>query len=185
MNETYLIFQRLAHAVIYFVQASSVNEAIWKYISEENDDAVLQADGSVNEEGRSYPHPLAYIEANEKIHYEWQIRRLPEWVWQREVVEAFCGESDDGPAMVIADCRKRLRQAFPRSRAKAFVWYLKKGTLVTFYRRQGAFRIKVLKRYLWDWDGKELTVEDWDGGYQEILDGLDLEPFKPRVDSTF
>ena len=178
---TYLIFESLAHSVIYFVQASSVNEALWQYVSGQNGRAVLGADGSIRHGDSHYSHPLAYIEANYKTQGEWQIRRLPKWVWQNSVVEAFCGESKDGFAWIIADCRVRFAEDFPRSRAKAFVWYLRQGTLVTFYRRQGPFRIKVLKRYLWQSDGTMMTdgqtkIEEWGGDYQQIMDSLLLEP---------
>ena len=99
MNKTYLIFDRDTHSVIYFIQAVSVKEAICKYIVEQrDDDVVFLPDGSVQDEEFHYPHPLAYIEASEKVHGEWQIRELPEWVLQGSVVEAFCGESQDGPA---------------------------------------------------------------------------------------
>lgn len=184
MNETYLIFVRNAHSVIYFVQASSINEAIGKYVSSMDDKVVLQADGSVLSGDDQYPHLLAYIEANEKRYGEWQIRKLPDWVWQTPLVEAFCGESKDGPARDIEECRKHFVEAFPKSRAKAFVWYLKQGTLVTFYRKQGPFNIEVLKRYLiprryiWDPNSHILTVEEWDGDYQKIVDSFSLEPYK-------
>lgn len=178
MDETYLIFEGGAHPTVYFVQAFSVNDAIWKYIMGLDTGAILQADGSVLEDGEYYPHVLAFIEASEKIHSEWQIRKMPDWVWQTPLVEAFCGESQDGPAYVIAECREHFAKAFPKSRAKAFVWYLKQGTLVTFYRKKGLFNIIVLKRYLWNWDGQLLTVEEWDGDYRQIIDSLDLEPHK-------
>lgn len=181
MNETYLIFARHAHSVIFFVQASSASEAIWRYVSDQSDKVVLQPDDSVQDEGRHYPHLLAYIEAIEKMHGEWQIRRLPEWVWQGQVVEAFCGESEDGPAEVIRQCREHFAKAFPGSRAKAFVWYLNQGTLVTFYRKQGAFNIRVLVRYLWDWDGHRLLIEEWTGDYQQIIADMRIEPYKPET----
>lgn len=182
MNETYLIFDRHVHSVIHFVQATSVSEAIWKYISYQREDAILQADGSIRGEDDYYPDLLTYIEASGKMHGEWQIRKMPEWVWERvrqgQVVEAFCGESQDGPAEVIMQCRKHFTKAYPRSRAKAFVWYLKQGTLVTFYHKKG-YNIRVLKRYLWDWNGDRLKIEDWTGGNEQILESLLLEPYKP------
>lgn len=140
MDEMYLIFFRLAHSVIYFVRGTSVTNAIWNYLHEEREPYItLQTDGSVQDDGLVYPHPLAYVEARYKIVSEWQIRRLPEWVWTSRIVEAFCGESEDGPPDIINRCRPLLRQTHPRSRAKAFVWYLEQGTLVTFYRETKPF----------------------------------------------
>jgi hypothetical protein len=180
VKETYLIFTRRqhSHSAIFFVQSSSVNEAVWHYMHKQiNDSMRLNEDGSVQEYNHRYPHVLAYIEANEKITGEWQIRKIPEWVWQEQVVEAFCGESEDGPAYVIKECRPYFTQAFPSSRAKAFVWYLNQGTLVTFYHKTGAFQIKILKRYLWKWDGEQTRIEEWTGGYNEIATSLLLEPY--------
>ncbi len=188
MNKTYLIFERMTHSVIYFVQAVSVKEAICKYIADQRrEKVVFLPDGSVQDEDEHYPHPLAYIEAREKVHGEWQIRELPEWVLQGSVVEAFCGESQSGPAWDIAECRERFKADFPKARAKAFVWYLKQGHLVTFYRRKNPFEIVILKRYLLKWHGIEWNgdpepmVLDWEGGYEEILDALDIVPYKPRT----
>ncbi len=187
MNKTYFIFERHTHSVIYFVQAMSVKEAICKYILDQrSDNAVFLPDGSVQDEDVHYPHPLAYIEASEKVQGEWQIREMPAWVLQGSVVEAFCCESQSGPASDIAECRERFKVGFPKARAKAFVWYLKQGHLVTFYRRENPFEIVVLKRYLLKWHGIEWngdpgpTVLNWDGGYEEILNSLDVMPYKPK-----
>lgn len=176
MDQRYLIFLRDAHSVVYFAQGQTTEEALWNYIREMSSEAKRNAEGSISVDSIQYPHPLAYIEANEKIHHEWQIRRLPDWTWEDPFSEIFCGESRDGPLDVIAECRKHFVKDFPGSRAKAFVWYLEQGTLVTFFRKKGAFTITVLKRYLWDWDGKELTIAEWTGDYAEITRSLCLMP---------
>jgi hypothetical protein len=64
-------------------------------------------------------------------------------------------------------CRLLLRQEFPRSRAKAFLWYLQDGALVTFYRRTGPFQIEVLRRYLHG--SAEPAIQPWTGTYDDIL----------------
>ncbi len=176
MDRRYLIFERSAHSVVYFAQGQTTEEAIWNYISEMSSSAVRHEDGTITDDALQYPHPLAYIEAMEKIHHEWQIRELPDWAWTDLFSEIFCGESMDGSPSVIADCRKHLIKDIPGSRAKAFVWYLEQGTLVTFYHKKGAFNITVQKRYLWNWDGIKLTVEEWTGGYDEIINSLSLMP---------
>src|SRR5688572_29599328 len=136
MNKRFLIFERGAHSVVHFVQASGATEAITRFIVNQNSRTLLKLDGSVQEGLHFYPHPLAYIESVYKAQGEWQIRELPEWVWQAEIVEAFCGESEDGPASIIADCRAHFAREFPRRRASAFVWYLRDGALVTFYQKK-------------------------------------------------
>jgi hypothetical protein len=181
MQETYLIFTRQphSHSVVFLIRALSVKEAIGHYLRKQvNDSIVLNADGSVHEGHSHYPHVLSYIEAHEKITGEWQIRQMPEWVWQTQVVEAFCGESEDGPAEVIKECHPHLKQAFPGSRAKAFVWYLNQGVLVTFYRKADAFQIEILVRYLCQWDGVQTTIEEWRGDYEEVIASLFLEPYR-------
>jgi hypothetical protein len=59
---------------------------------------------------------------------------------------------------------------------------------VTFYRRENPFKITILKRYLLNWHGGIMwngdpgpTISDWEGGYEEILDALDVVPFKPTT----
>lgn len=178
MNKRYLIFLRYVHSVVYFVQGETPTEAIWNYISEINRQVVLNPDGSITVDTDNYPHPLAYIEANEKIYHEWQIRELPEWAWKDSFSEIFCSESQDGPLSDIAECRERFQVDFPKTRAKAFVWYLKQGHLVTFYCKKPS-GIVIIKRYLLNWDGSQLTVEEWVGDYEQIVQALDLTP--PRL----
>lgn len=174
-EKRYLIFEREWHSVVQMIRADTTTQALWDYIAEQNRDAVLQADGSVIDGDIHFPHPLAYIEARYKTEGEWQIRELPDWAWEDNFAEVFCGESADGGPSVISDCRKHFAREFPKIRARAFLWYLKNGTLVTFYRRRGT-EINLLKRYLWNWDGHQLTVEEWHGSYDEIADALLLLP---------
>lgn len=171
MNKRYLIFQGDAHSVVYFVQASSTLEAINTYIQGLSDKITISSDGIVQYGDDRYPHSLAYIEANEKIHGEWQIREMQDWVWQGRLVEAFCGESEYGVKSVIAKCRVHFSAEFPRARAKAFVWYFQEGTLVTFYRKR-EYQIKVIQRYLWNWNGSKETLEAWTGSHEDILGNL-------------
>lgn len=179
MDEVYLIFFRYAHSTIAFVRGASVTDAIWNYLREENSPPLtISPDGSVHQDGVSYPHVLAYVEANYKIGTEWQIRHLPKWAWTSRLTDVFCGESEDGPREVVNYCRPLLRQTHPRSRARAFVWYLNQGTLVTFYRKTKPFQIEVLGRYLYNWNGKTETIEEWHGDYQALADSLSLEPYQ-------
>jgi len=178
MNKRYLIFVGESHSVIYFVQAPTVVEAIKTYIEGLGGRVAVNDNGTVQDGDDSYPHPLAYIEATAKTHGEWQIREMPDWVWQGQIVEAFCGESKFGVESVVAECRERFMSAFPRARAKAFVWYFREGTLVTFYWKR-AMQMTVIQRYLWNWDGNKKTLEEWTGDYAEIIDGLLLETYKP------
>lgn len=177
MNRHFLIFERGAHSVVHFVRAATITEAIRSYLAEQNSEIVFQSDGSLLEGKTRYEHLLAYVEAHYKVYDEWQIRELPEWAWLDAVAEVFCGESADGPLSIIDDCRPRFESRFPGVRARAFLWYLREGTLVTFYRKR-ANRLTILQRYLWNWDGHTLTVEEWHGGYEEITKALFL--FPPR-----
>lgn len=181
MEKHFIVFHKGAdggHAGVYFVLAEEASQAVIRFIQYENDNVVIREDGSLTDDNLVYPHPLAYIEAYYKPFGEWQIRALPDWTLQEHVAEVFCGESGDGPAGVIAVCRRELLKAFPRSRAKAFVWYLNQGTLVTFYRKTKPFQIEVLKRYLWDWKDHMETLEEWNGDHAQIVAALLLNPIR-------
>ena len=173
-NKLFLIFDKGAHSVVYFVRAKSLREAILQFLLNQNHELKLEADGALREGAASYPHPLAYVERWYKIYGEWQIRELPEWTLQQPVSEVFCGESEDGPPEIIAICRRELQKRFPRSRAPAFVWYFRQGTLVTFYRKGKSGQIEILQRYLWNWNGRAETVEVWNGDYEQLLTELNV-----------
>lgn len=179
MDKHYLIFVRNSHSVVFFVQGRTPTDALWNYIAGEDDQVTLNADGSLTEGAHDYAHPLAYIEATEKIYHEWQIREVPDWAWSDSFAELFCGESTDGPPSVIADCRRQFVKDIPHSRANAFVWYLKEGALVTFYRKHGP-QITVMKRYRWNWDGHRVTVEEWVGDHEQIVQALYLKTYRRR-----
>lgn len=77
----------------------------------------------------------------------------------------------------IALCRPLFRQRFPRSRARAFTWYLRDGPLVTFHRRRHPKRtwpIEVLARYHLPWDTWP-KVREWDGTLDDILESLAIK----------
>jgi hypothetical protein len=119
-----------------------------------------------------YPHPLAFIEAMYKPHEEWQIRELPDRVWTDPVAEVFCGENAGDVEVYIDECRPLLRNQYPRSRAKAFIWYVKDGVIVTFFKRAGWYQIDVLARYLIPFGSPPGNAQPWSGTYDELLDML-------------
>ena len=184
MDATYLIFERHTATRVSLVRAASLTDAVCAYIAERTEeDIVLQPDGSLRVIGQSYPHPLAFIEALFKVDSEWQIRRLPEWAGASHTVTEFWGEDARYPAEMIKQCRPIFRKAFPRNRAKAFVWFLEQGTLVTFYHKVKPYQIAVLARYLWSWKTGTLTITEWQGDYQQIADSLILKPYLYRSQS--
>lgn len=173
MDETYLIFEHHAATVVSLVRAATLTDAVCAYIAQRTEeDTVLQPDGSLRVSGQNYPHPLAFIEASFKVDSEWQIHLLPEWGGAGQRVMEFAGEDARYPAEMIEDCRPIFRKMFPRSRAKAFAWFLEQGTLVTFYHKTRPHKITVLARYLWSWASGTLTVEEWHGDYQQIANSL-------------
>jgi hypothetical protein len=36
-------------------------------------------------------------------------------------------------------------------------------------------------RYLWDWDGHRLLIEEWTGDYEQIIADMSIEPYDPRT----
>ena len=116
-----------------------------------------------------YPHVLALLEAVEKTCGEWQIREVREGAFERPCEEIFCGEHPHDVADYVEWARARLRKEVPRVRVRAFVWYLRSGVLVTFYRQPNVFRIEVVRRYLVK--GRH-EVEPWEGTYADLMDQL-------------
>jgi hypothetical protein len=182
-NKHYVVFHRPreSHWVLYLVPAPCPLAAIESYLQWEDSKIRIGSDHSISMpwERRTidYPHPVAAVEGLYKRDGEWQIRQLPGGLWDNEEPsEIFCGEQPWDIEGHIRVCRPYLRAEMPRSRAPGFVWYLRLGALVTFYRRAGDFQIEVLRRFLLDWSGPNERISRWDGDYQDILDGLSLNP---------
>jgi hypothetical protein len=186
MKKHYLIFQRYAigHSYADFAYAETPLEAIQRSLLHGCDQLSLENDGSlILDMGRTrirYPHALAYIEAEYKTQGEWQMREIPQGVLEADYAEGFCGEDTGWIDEYFDACRPYLRRDFPRSRAKAFLWYLKKGALVTFYKRINPNEIQILRRYRYHWDGQNLTIDSWEGSYNELLEQLLIEMPEPR-----
>jgi len=182
----YIIFRRTDnHCATWLVRAPSLRDAMLQYTVSWAGSAKLRDDGrlAVNDgEGGQviFEHPLACIEAGEKIWNGgkgwngWEIRQLQPQHWEAAFAEVFCSENPYDVEEHIECCRPLLRQSYPRSRARAFLWYLKDGPLVTFYRpvRRGRrWPIKVLGRYLLPW--KEWPqAQEWTGTYDDILEQM-------------
>ena len=104
---------------------------------------------------------------------------LREHSLQVEVEAIICGENPYDIKGYIDQCRPLLRKQFPGSRARAFVWYLESGPLVTFYRKASWFQIEVLVRYIIDWVHWS-GVHVWTGDYEAITDELRLRWWEQR-----
>ncbi|HZT43519.1 MAG TPA: hypothetical protein VFA07_15250 [Chthonomonadaceae bacterium] len=189
----FIIFQRTTgHCANWLVRAPSIREAIILYVREELT-GVGEGETFITSDGYGgkvvYTHPLECIEAEEKIWHGgkgwngWEIRELTDQHWAARYAEVFCSENPYDVERYIAVCRPLLRARYPRSRARAFVWYLKEGPLVTFYRRKNPARrwpIEILVRYLLPWEDWP-QVQEWSGSYDDILNLLNVEylpPFK-------
>ena len=129
-----------------------------------------------------YPNMLSCIETNCKAYegVEWQIRQIPDWAFEVREVELFCGEDSSDIEAHIKSCRPYLRRDHPRSRAKAFVWYLNDGCLTTFYNRRKYAPIEILGRYF-ERKSDEIgvpyaSVVKWEGTDEDILNQLHLWP---------
>lgn len=126
----------------------------------------------------TYSHPLECFEAEEKAD-GWngntaEIRELRESDLNKPFAEPFWSADPDDIKTCIEVCRPLFRAAFPASRAKAFVWPLKEGSLVTFHRRKNPKRrwpIEIIARYLITWGSWE-HVRPWHGTYDDILEQM-------------
>ena len=186
MSETrhYMIFRRTdGHCANWMVRAASVRDAMQQFALDQCAD--LREDGTlVSQDGYGgqivYEHPLACIEGQEKIWTGgedwngWEIRGLREEWWQQSFAEVFCSENPGDVQDYIELCRPLLRLIYPRSRARAFVWYLEDGPLVTFYRSARPRRrwpIEILARYHIAWE-QYPKPQLWTGTYDDISEQM-------------
>lgn len=184
----YIIFKRTdGHCYTWLARARSLRDVMEKYALEQCPSAELREDGCLLvDDGYGgqilYEHPLACIEAEEKTYNGglswngWEVRQLQPQHWEAEFADVFCSENPYDVEFHIENCRPLLRQKYPRSRARAFVWYLKDGALVTFYRRANRRRrwpIEVLGRYHLPWQNWP-QAREWTGTYDDILDQMQI-----------
>jgi hypothetical protein len=188
----FICFRRTSgHCATWLIRAASLREALIKYALEECGGAELQEDGSITVDdgygGKTlYTHPLACIESEVKASgsgddwHGWEVRQLQQAHWDADFTEVFCSENPFDLKHYIELSRPLLRQRYPRSRARAFVWYLVDGPLVTFYRpaRKGRpWPIEVLGRYHLGQKWPEAV--EWNGTYDDILEQMVLGTVLP------
>jgi hypothetical protein len=177
MDNHYLIFEKpeWGHSAVRLLQAPSRYDALKLYVEEEYfpDDVIVNADRTVLFAARkqTFSHLLAFIESECKAQGEFQMRRLSADTWEARFSDVFCGERAPDVETYFDLCRPVFRKEFPRSRAPAFLWYLRDAYLVTFYRRHRRRPIEILKRYIMPHETYP-EVLPWDGDCAEILERL-------------
>jgi hypothetical protein len=167
------------HSVVFLLTALTPLDALFQYLRYEDSQLTFNDDGTVDDrhERIHYEHPLAYIEEAYRSYGEWQLREFPERAFSEPCAEIACGERPADIEGYVEQCRPLFRKSHPRSRARAFVWYLRSGPLVTFYRKKGRYRVEVLARYLLDLEQRRGFIP-WTGTHPEIFDQLWLGPWK-------
>ena len=192
ISRTFVIFRRTdGHCAMWLVKAPSLAEAFTKYYVSETLDAEILEDGSIRTQGCGsvkvvYAHPLECVESELKSYdglcgNSWELRELSEQHWQADFAEVFCSADPDDVARYIERCRPLFQTSFPQSRARAFVWYLKTGPLVTFHRRKDKrcrHPIEILGRYHIPWKTWP-EAHAWCGTYEEIMEQMALEYPRP------
>ncbi|HTE18956.1 MAG TPA: hypothetical protein VK689_11330 [Armatimonadota bacterium] len=182
MKHFIIFFRTRGHCVTYLVRAASLRDALVRYITENSGCELLPDGGIRTGDGYGgwihYSHPLECIESEEKSRDDeatgWEIRELTDAHWSADYAEVFCSANPSEVEHHAALCLPLFRQRFPRSRARAFTWYLKDGPLVTFHRRRYPKRtwpIEVLARYHLPWDMWP-KVREWDGTLDDILESM-------------
>lgn len=184
----YIIFQRTNnHCVTWLVRASSLREAMAAHYLHDMAGAEHLDDGSI-QTGDSYggkiiySHPLECIESEVKSldgigGHSWEMRELQDQHWEADFAEVFGSNDPADVEEYINACRPVFCKAFPKSRARAFVWYLKEGPLVTFHRRKEQRRrwpIQIMARYLLPWKDWE-QVREWHGTHDDLLEQMIVE----------
>ena len=184
----FIIFQRTDnHCATWLVRAATLGEAMLKFGVREGADTVLLEDGSISCSGCGrkrcvYTHPLEYIESENKSSdglwgQSLEIKELREEHWQANFSEVFCSNSPGDVEDYIKGCRPKFRETHLHSNARAFIWYLKTGPLITFHRRKVKrcpWPIEVLGRYHLLWETWPQAVE-WHGTLDDILEQMSLE----------
>lgn len=182
----FIIFQRTPnHCATWLLKADTLYDAFRKYALDqfaregENGDLIVNT-GS--DDPIIFDHPLPCIEAIEKNqpYYRlgwsgWEIREIGQECWDAEMAEVFCSENPYDIREYISLCRPLLSESLPDSKARAFVWYLKDGPLVTFYRKRSSrwdwHPLQYLGRFLIPW-AESSKPREWQGTYDDILDQM-------------
>ena len=183
MTHHYLIVEKSAHTLIHIVQGDTLTDALWNYIVGDQTEAARLSDGSVVAWGATYPHPLAYIERWSKIEGEWSVRALADRAWSASCAQVHVDKGPDDTAAALDACLAKFVKRYPKADAEWFVWPLKTGTLVTFYQKKH-LDLKVMKRYLYHWNGKKETVAEWKGDYAQLAEELDTQPVRSLQETT-
>ncbi|MCW3059016.1 MAG: hypothetical protein JWQ02_837 [Capsulimonas sp.] len=179
MTNHYIVFEKTVHSVVHIVQGDTLAAAIWNYIIRDQTEAALQPDGAVFAWGVTYPHPLAYIERWHKCEGDWQIRELPDWAWSDPSAQIFNDKGPDDVTQALESCLEKFVKRSPKADAQWFVWPLTTGVLVTFYQTKH-LELKILRRYLWTWNGKREKIVEWKGDYAQLAEELDTQTVHMR-----
>lgn len=202
----FIVFERTAgHCYTRLIRAGSLYEALITSIVADSLKSIHRDSVLTTPDGTTYSHPLAYIESlcksNDKFDelqvrdkdnqllngQSWEIRALPAEALNAEVADVFCSAEPWSLNGYISLCRAEFRKKHPRSRARAFVWYLNDGPLVTFHRRLNkAHRspIEIVGRYLIPWQRQhwprpytlsQEMVQEWHGTYDDLLEQLRVD----------
>jgi hypothetical protein len=176
----FAVFERsVGHCVLHLLRAESLRGAMTGWARSLG--AEILEDGSIRtDDGYGgkivYAHPLEFVELEYKTldgqhGRSWEVLELCDAHWEASYTDAFCSADPNVVDGYICRCRPALREAFPTSRARAFVWYLKDGPLVTFHRRLNPRRrwpAEIIARYLLPWNDWG-RVQPWNGSRDEVL----------------
>lgn len=202
----FIIFERtLGHCSVELVQAETLRQALVSYATKVFSAKTDSRGFLTRDEGKHpyYSHPLEFIESNckatpryDELQYDsknkvllnnsgWEIRSMSQSAWQAQYAEVLCSADPWSIGEYVTLCRSALHQQFPRSRARAFMWYLQDGPLVTFYHKKlDDASITIVKRFVIPWQRQHYPnpyvmtaemVQEWQGTYDDLLIQLKLE----------
>jgi len=175
----FMIFSEYAHPHVYLLSASSVREAVRNYGLE--DGAFEECNGLLINDvypGRAqiFSCELQAIECWERSIMPWSIKQLKDEDWSAPLAQVYSSETPSDLKKYVALCREQFGSQHDLPR-KAFVWPLRDGPLVTFYRQRkkyGPIRPEAIgQRFIIPWATWPKVVE-WKGGYDTILEELVL-----------
>jgi hypothetical protein len=184
--QAYLFFvgSKFAHPFASLVCAADFETAVRLFEMDLDPDVQFLPDGSVrlrvDAQEYRYGDWLDYVECCHRWAGEWMVARLPapegDGVWDLLVAE---GAGD--AAEYAGRCRKAAPGEWWRGKSY-FIWWLRSGVIVTFYRRVDAWRIRVTERFLFD-DRREPRL--WYGTTRDVArrieDEVEAGPFRPGM----
>ena len=173
----YIVTSTGGHPELDLILAETLQEALRQYavhwLASVDSDGSLYVVSNMRKDIK-YSHDLEAIEFSEKIYdNEWTISKLDDDAFSTDIQCVYRGIPQAEKEKYVKLCRKSVGKT-TRLFRKAFLWYLRSGVLVTFFRTRSyamVFPNNLMQRYLVE-PGDPPVVREWSGSYDDILQDM-------------